>query len=129
MYTKEIAATVRKELKEALPGWKFSVVYESYSGGSAINLSLMEGPEAVGSGYAQLNHYDLIRHTYDQRPAYNMQTQLNAKGWEVMKKATELLAQYHWDKSDAMVDYFCCNFYMHVAIGKWNKPYEIRGSK
>lgn len=132
--TKKIAALVRNELKAALPEWKFSVIYRSYSGGSSIDLALMQGPEQVivgVGGYAQLNQYGFLlddnvyRSEKDRRR--NNGALLTVKGWEVMEKATKILAQYHYDDSNAQIDYFCCNFYMHVAIGKWDKHYTVRG--
>lgn len=29
------------------------------------------------------------------------------------------------DNSDAMTDYFDVGWYIHVNLGKWNKPYEL----
>ena len=114
--SKDICALVRADLKKALPQWKFSVTKHSYSGGSSITLALVSGPEEVCSdGYAQLNHYYLGK---DET--------LTAKGLEVMREAIEILESYHWDKSDAQIDYFSCNFYMHFAIGKYDQPYEVK---
>lgn len=125
--TKEIAAKVRAELKAALPGWKFSVTYESFAGGSSIDLRLVSGPEEVivSGSEGSLNHYDFLR-DWGDRPKSNGVV-LTDKGWEVMATATKALEKYHWDDSDARVDYFHCNFYMHVAIGKWDKPYTVKG--
>ena len=33
----------------------------------------------------------------------------------------------HWDESDVQTDYFHCNFYLNMAIGKWDKPYKQTG--
>lgn len=35
----------------------------------------------------------------------------------------------YYDKSDAMVDYFDTAYYMHLNIGAWDKPYELKGTK
>jgi hypothetical protein len=123
MDTKQIAAKVREDLKRELPQWKFSVTYQSFAGGSSITLALVSGPEEVlvgGDGYQQLNQYSFIR---DDKNFANNGALLTEQGWKVMKVATNLLDNYHWDKSDAQIDYFCCNFYMHIEIGKWNRPY------
>lgn len=132
MYTKEIAAAVRKELKEQLPEWKFSVTFDSYSGGSSIDLALTSGPEDVGATYAQLNHYTLLSNDIDNKRDVRYHCNgavLTKTGWEVMRQATEILAKYHWDRSEPQVDYFSCNFYMHVSIGKWNREYVILKGK
>lgn len=126
--TKEIAASVREQLKKELPGWKFSVRFESFSGGSSINLSLMSGPEQVmvGSGYAQLNQYTFKDSpTAYGRDYHNNGVQLTPKGWEVMRAAVAILSADHWDKSDIQTDYFCTNFYMHVEIGRWDRDYQV----
>jgi hypothetical protein len=31
----------------------------------------------------------------------------------------------YYDNSDAQTDYFDTAYYVHVNIGKWNKPYEL----
>jgi len=48
MYTKEIAAKIRTELK-AWKGYKFSVTMESYSGGSSITVAVMSAPLQTGA--------------------------------------------------------------------------------
>lgn len=147
--TKEIAATIRQELKKQLPAWKFSVTMDSYSGGSSITVALMSGPERVVEarreyvfgrdhvrlpytaeypfpGYAQLNHYQLLNNDgFEQAKRLSNGEYLTETGWEVMRKAAQILSFEHWDKSDSMTDYFCTNFYRHVHIGKWNKDYEV----
>ena len=127
--TKDVAATVRESLKRELPNWKFSVRVESYSGGSSIHLSLMQGKEEVlvgGTGYAQLNQYTFGNKGLNTYP-WNNGAQLTPAGWEVMAEATKILGREHWDKSDAQIDYFNCAFYMHIEIGQWNKPYQVKG--
>lgn len=42
--TKEVAKLVRKSLKEAFPGVKFSVRTDRYSGGSSIRIGWTDGP-------------------------------------------------------------------------------------
>lgn len=132
MYTKEIAASVRQELKETLPLWKFSVQIERFAGGSAINLALMSGPDEVlvGSSYAQLNKYAFVVGAPYVRQGENYINNgniLTPAGFEVMNKATAILSKYHRDDSNYSTDFFSCNFYMHIAIGKWNKGYEVKG--
>ena len=33
----------------------------------------------------------------------------------------------YYDRSDAQVDYFDTAYYMHLNIGAWDKPYELKG--
>lgn len=126
--TKEIAARVRAELKRQLPEWRFSVTMKSFSGGSSITLALVSGPvpALVQGDYAQLNQYVFADGpTAYGRDYHNNGAHLTPKGWEVMERATHILSADHWDKSDIMSDYFCCNFYMHVEIGRWDRPYKV----
>jgi hypothetical protein len=137
--TTEIAKEVRAALKKELPGWKFSVTTHNFSMGSSITLSLMEGPEEVlagwaegwqqGSRYAQLNHYTwLYNHSRDFLDYSSNGYYLTPLGFGVMGKAVQILSRHHWDRSEIQTDYFCCNFYMHVQIGKWDKPYQLKGN-
>jgi exopolysaccharide biosynthesis protein len=143
--TAAIAATVRASLKTELPEWKFSVRVKTFSMGASISVSLMAGPEQVLEGYApqrgvvadlplpdyaQLNRYqfnDTSGRWSGERISNGVV--LTPKGWEVMGKAVEILSREHWDKSDMQTDYFCTNFYMHVEIGQWDKPYTVKGGK
>ena len=143
--TKEIAMEVRMNLKKELPQWKFSVRYRSFAGGSAIDLSLMSGPEEVlapwpeGSNgaawgtpiptYAQLNQYGFLHNSQASRLLADKNVNngflLTNAGWYVMEKATKILAAEHWDDSDIQTDYFSTNFYMHIEIGQWDKPFKV----
>lgn len=153
MNTKQIAADVRTLLKDQLPEWTFSVRLKRYAGGSSIYLSLMSGPEQVAEGYrymtngyggvrvpynddhpfegyAQLNHYQLLSDSqHEQENRLSNGVYLTSKGWEVMRKAAEILSIAHWDESDTQSDYFCTNFYRHVEIGQWNRPYTVKEGK
>lgn len=137
--TKDICATIRESLKKEIPQCKFSVIGDNYSMGRSINVALMEGPFDVfnptytpnqnwdGKLYAQVNHYQLRDEWKDNSNGQNNGAYLTKECWEVMKKATEITSREHWDKSDIQSDYFNCNFYIHMAIGKWNKPYIKKG--
>jgi hypothetical protein len=138
--TTEIAKEVRAALKKELPGWKFSVTTHNFSMGSSITLSLMEGQEEVlagwaeglqqGQRYAQLNQYTWLSSgsEADREVMCSNGYYLTPSGFEVMGKAVEILSRHHWDRSEIQTDYFCCNFYMHVQIGKWDKPYQLKGN-
>jgi hypothetical protein len=43
----------------------------------------------------------------------------------VLKDILEMLNSYNYDDSDSMTDYFSTNFYVNLAIGKWDKPFEV----
>jgi hypothetical protein len=131
---KEIAKEVRIELKKQFPNCKFSVVKESYSMGQSLTVSLMSAPfEAVQSMidvngnkhekyYFQLNQYQL-KNDFDYNENICNGIKLTKEAFEVLKKATEIANKENWDKSDIQSDYFNVNFYFHLAIGKWDKPF------
>ena len=45
---------------------------------------------------------------------------------QFLKDVFAVLQDGNHDNSDIMTDYFDVGWYMHVKIGKWNKPYVIR---
>lgn len=124
---KEIAVDIRSQLKKQYPQCKFSIRTEYYSMGQALHISLMSGNfEAFTSDekhYVQLNQYQ-FSNKYAER--INNGTVLTDKAWEVMKFAYELTLKDNWDNSDSMTDYFDVNFYLHLNIGNWDKPYTVK---
>lgn len=149
--TKEISKRIREQLKKEFPKCKFSVVTEYYSGGSAIHLNLMESDRKVikdfddisdlalfqkehNSNYSkedikkiqetdnhQLNQYQLIEE-YKVNEWCNG-VFLTEEGHNLLKRTVEIVNQYNYDDSDIMTDYFDVNFYLHISLGKWNKPF------
>lgn len=141
---KEIAKRVRLELRKEFPLCVFSVTIERYSGGQAMNIALMSAPfEAVLhignidpisrvftpsntpiTGEAQLNGYAFRDGFNSTNPkGLNNGAQLSKEGWHAMEKAYQIANSYNFDDSNAMIDYFHTNFYLHIEIGKWNKPF------
>lgn len=109
--TKDEVKNVREQLKKAFPKFKFSV-----SGGnsSSLNVAIMSGPEDFSEvlgrwKYTDLNQYHLYQ--------YGRFEKLFEKIIKVMK------SQNWFDDSDSMTDYFHTAYYLHLSIGKWNKPY------
>ena len=153
--TKDISRIIRGKLKEKYPGCKFSVRFENYSGGSSLHVCLMAAPwEAildqgapdpmtnryqtneergfpVNKGYEQLNEYRFNEeydfcHDARQIPAgWNNGSVLSRKAWDTMKGVAEMINSFRRNDSDAMIDYFDTNFYMHLNIGRWDKPFQI----
>ena len=136
--TKEIAERVRFFFKKQYPTCKVSVQTQYYSGGSAIHIALMSAPFEVfnkeytqdknGNVYrekdfehAQLNQYCLKEFT----DGYNNGSYLTREGFNVMKFLHDSTVVYNFDDSDAQSDYFHTNFYVHLAVGKWDKPFKI----
>jgi len=133
---KEVRIALKERFKNKL---KFSVRREHYS---SLNVSIISGeinffdgsldrkdpwnsdaPEHKFDGHEQINNY------YPEN--YGKHKALFEDIVHIMKtapaKAEKGRAWY--DKSDAMVDYFDTAFYINLSIGKWNKPYEFKGTK
>ena len=62
----------------------------------------------------QLNPYHIER---DER--------LTDRALEVMENVRSYIMSYNYDNSDAMTDYFDTNFYLHMGIGRYDKPFEV----
>jgi len=134
-----IAKLVREQLKKEFPHCKFSVTSER-AGGHSLYIALVSANfEAITNFYewdhltdtpkilnlpqkhhAQINHYTLRE---DYEAGLNNGTILSKEAWDVMKQVAEIATSYNYDDSDSMTDYFRCNFFLNLEIGKWNKPF------
>ena len=121
---KEIAKTVRENLKKEFPNCKFSVRTEYYSMGQSLHVALMAAPfEAYADAHRgnQLNHY-----AFDARDEYiNNGVHLTKEAWDVLKRANEIANKENWDESDRMSDYVSVNYFFHLYVGKWDKPFQV----
>ena len=135
---KDIAATARQNLKAEFPDCKFSVTVKD---GRSLNVALMEAAfkifekdvDVYGNnidGKSSLNHYYLKRQYAEQCHYHTGQIVhrcnggvfLTAKAWDMLIRVCEIANAENWDESDSQVDYFNCNYYLNVRIGKWDKP-------
>ena len=134
---KDIAKMTRDYLKKNYSDCKFSVVKDHNS----INVALMSAPfnpfatpdvsvvsghdaryglddfmknwaNSIAKGYHGVNHYYI-----------NDSRFLTDKAKVMFTSITKFMNGYNYDDSDAMTDYFDTNFYMNLAIGKWDKPF------
>lgn len=53
---------------------------------------------------------------------------ITQKAKDVMQRVKDITDEYNWDNSDAMTDYFDVNFYLHLNIGSYDKPFEVVAS-
>lgn len=118
LFTTDISKIIRQYVKEIYPTYKFSVTTSIYSGGSSIYCCLMEAPHEAFKdttiSYLNLNEKYLIEN--------NKITELTMS---VMLDINELIKSYHYDDSDSQIDYFRTNFYYHLYIGVWDKPFRV----
>lgn len=141
---KDIAKLIRQQLKKKFPKCKFSVSKESYAGGGSITVSLMSAPFKAfkevnmevcerqslrGMNYKPEDiakmWQDTINRGYDQVNQYHISDdyRMSDEAKEVVTIALGIAQSYNFDDSDAQIDYFHTNFYLHPSIGKWDKPF------
>ena len=127
----EKKAKIREALKKVVPtDWKWSLGVRHHS---SIVMTISEGPaelmvrpEGVGSGdnweaktftgHRQLNDF-YIDHEY------------TGELFDIMTKIVQALNLDNFDHSDPMSDYFHVGHYVDLQIGKWDKPFVVKGSK
>lgn len=130
MNIKDIAKSIRQQLKGEFPRCKFSVSIERYSMGQSMTISLMEAPFDVfvftkdGRQYSQINQYSLKESDTEYKSEY---LELTQRAFKCMKRVVQTTQYFNYDNSDAMTDHFDVNFYLHLAIGKWDKPFIKTG--
>ena len=141
--TKEIAKRIKKEFNKRYPKVKVSITSKYYSGGSSINIHLMKAPfEAFKEPNAEeIPHHDkrvrgeeqLIKNWKRYKEDGHKQINhhhldndylLTKEAKEVLKTLTDLATCYNYDDSDAQRDYFDTNFYLHMRVGKYDRPFE-----
>ena len=151
--SKEIAKRVKKQITDEL-NVKVSVSFEHYSMGRTLHVSIMETskriirnmdeiPEValdyIGSGYTRENIEQRQKKTYHQLSNYACRDEYNERHWNsgvflteyghnLTKRIEQIIRQYNYDNSDPMTDYFDVNFYTMLNIGKFDKPYILKGS-
>ena len=148
----EISKLIKTDLKKKYPECHFSVVTKKFAGGGSISISLMSAPfepfdnniermknsdffrqesieerikkfkEIHAGGYAQLNQYALNRNDFENGCNGTL---LTKQCYEIMKYVYRLSNSFNYDDSDSMIDYFNTNYYLHLNIGKWDKPFRV----
>lgn len=142
----EIAKLIREDLKIKYPKCRFSITTEKYSGGRALNLVLtvadfkvfVEPNREVASMIYDRNYCrsaeefmeawgDQIKKGHRGVNQYYIKDDytLTDEAKEMMTYCKDLADSFNFDDSDAQVDYFHTNFYMHLGIGKWDKPVVV----
>jgi hypothetical protein len=110
---KAVRAGIKKEFGK---DYKFSVVCRHYS---SIDVSLMEGTEDLKETYQQLNQF------YPKNYNEYLQDVVN----RVNKVILDVCGNSTGEDHDPMTDYFANNYYQSIQVGKWNRPYKVKGSK
>jgi hypothetical protein len=102
--TKDIAARIRKTVNDNWPrkkGYRISVIYQSFSGGSSIDIRIKAAP------------FKIYNPAFDGNNWKNQYTpELN----ELKDVLKDLAQSYRYSDSDGMIDYFNTNFYSDVQV-------------
>lgn len=151
MTTTDISKVIKIYCKEKYPTWKFSVTSKYFSGGSSINVSVMEAPEqifdlkACKKAYAEhleakkMGYYggrglgiDIEKMLSDDAMHWQIHSigdhykrYFTEYGFSVIEDVYKFMQSYNFDDSDSMIDYFHCNFYESFNIGKWDKGFKV----
>lgn len=151
MSTTDISKIIKMYCKEKYPTWKFSVTSKYFSGGSEILICVMEAPEQIFDLDACRKAY--TEHLENEKMGYyggrglgmNIEKMLAEDrmcwqlhrisdtykeyfieyGFSVLSDVYSFMQSYNYDDSDSMIDYFSCNFYSSVHIGKWDKGFKV----
>ena len=63
---------------------------------------------------------------YEQVNTYHYKNHYSGKALEIMEKIVKCLySADYYDHSDAQTDYFNTAYYVHLNVGRWNKPFEV----
>lgn len=114
--TKDIAALVREYCKQNWNQWRFSVRCHFASMCSEISVTLTGGPTESGlTEEARREHQ-----TYEVQTAYRYgrerDERVTPEAEVVMQDVVAYLMSFNYDDSDAQIDYFDTNFYVHECV-------------
>lgn len=112
--TKDIAALVREYCKSHWNQWRFSVRSHYFAGGSDIRIELKGGP--IPCGTRSDDDFDRrwgVQTSYMYR---DHDDRIDPMAEVVMRDVVEYCKSFNYDDSDAMIDYFDTNFYLHENV-------------
>ena len=120
--TADISARIKVYTKERYPEYKFSVRTELFSMGSAIHVRLVSGPVPALAPDCERSYISTMS---EIRNYPGITDEVRA----VMADVIDYANSYNYDDSDSMFDYFDTRFYLHIYIGSFEKPYEVKQPK
>lgn len=133
--TKEIAARLRKEIRQKYPikdGYRIGIKYNSFAGGTSIDITIKAAPfkiyhpafSALHARHADWREFDGWESAYGFDPRYNQNRWAKNKTIEcneLIDDLQEMITAYRQSDSDGMIDYFNTNFYDHITVD-WEMP-------
>ena len=120
-----IAKKVRAEIKAACLGAKVSVKSSRFAGGCSLNIMIKETNQPVFS----IERTEIkVRNpgTWIHLPEHRDFPRYTVEGERLLEAIKDIVAPYHYDRSDPQTDYFNCNFYSHVEFSNEVQRAEIR---
>jgi hypothetical protein len=106
---------------------------------SSVTLTLTEGPlnfmencahnmenDAHGRPVNAVTPDEMRARKYMDVNPYWYHEHFDGQCLEFLKEVMQVLNDGNHDNSDIMTDYFDVGWYVHVKIGKWDKPYVLR---
>jgi hypothetical protein len=124
---KIIKANLDKVLKPL--GIKYSLRVDNHM---AINCTIKSGSVDFMRNFTETTGHKFDEHIRNhlQVNQYWLDDHFTGLPREIMKRTVEALKSAdYYDRSDAMIDYFDTAYYIHLNVGSWDKPYELKGSK
>lgn len=129
---KLIAKEVKQKLNSQYPDCTWATRIKRFSGGQELTVSLLSASfqafardiDCNGNkqnGYAQLNQYQFNKDW--EAECLNNGYYLTKEAWNCMSTAYRIANADNWDNSDSQVDYFDVNYWLHLEIGQWDKPF------
>ena len=115
----EKKAIIAAALKKVMPkDWKYSLRCDRYSITCTISaapvdlIKLNAGDHYdTANGYLQLNKYYMHQWCTDKAVA------------DALVAIRTAMDTGNWDRSDIMTDYFDVGHYVHIHVGRWDKPF------
>lgn len=146
--TKDISQKIRAYIKENYPDYKFSIRTDSYNAISIYFLSskhdifnheLIEdyASKAQTPPFNEMPKYEYYPYILKDVNENNFNRQigpyidhrdlnyLNETDAHALVDIVRYARSFNYDNSDSYTDYFDTRFYLHVEIGKWNKPFQV----
>lgn len=112
----KLAKIFRDWLRKVYPACKFSVVTSRGYRTVEISLSVADFNPFTGENK---KHYDISRYDVEEDP------ELTDRAKDMFANIRNYVNTYNYDHSDLMSDYYDTNFYIHLGIGQYEKPFKI----
>lgn len=111
--SKEKKAKIAAALKLVVPKtWKYTLSVRNHS---TITMTIKSAPIDLTDGgkRSSINHYWLA-------------DSFSGKTLATLEKIKAALNTDNYDRSDIQTDYFDVGHYVNIALGRWDKPFEVK---